>query len=160
MVEAVSDDRELIRGIPQGSVIGVILFVLCTNNFSYAVSLTYCRTGNYADDTNMQITARSFQELRMLANGCMSRANDWFRDNYLLLNKDKSTFVNFHTVQSKRKQPQSITLSSGEVQLAEHVKFLGLHIDHRILNQYLDQNALLSVYYATFYTVLRYGIVF
>ena len=30
----------------------------------------------------------------------------------------------------------------------------------RILKQYLDQNALLSVYYATFYTVLRYGIVF
>ena len=116
----------------------------------------------------------------MLADGCISRANDWFRDNYLLLNKDKSTFVNFHTMQSKRKQPQSITLSSGEVQLAEHVNFLGLHIDQhlkwdrhvevlvgrlsrvcytfRILKQYLDQNALLSVYYATFYTVLRYGI--
>ena len=112
----------------------------------------------------------------------MSRANDWFRDNYPLLNKDKSTFVNFHTVQSKRQQPQSITLSFGEVRLEEHVKFLGLHIDQhlkwirhievlvgrlsrvcytfRILKQYLDQNALLSVYYSTFYTVLRYFIVF
>ena len=82
---------ELISGVPQGSVLGPLLFNIYLNDLF--LQFTNTHVCNFADDTTLSACSLSLEELlRDLENDTLS-AIIWFENNYMKLNQDKCHFL-------------------------------------------------------------------
>lgn len=169
-------------GVPQGSIAGPILFVLYINDLPHIVNNKSSFVTNYADDSNLLITASTYQGITRQTSSLMSNANEWFAGNKLILNRDKTSVVIFKTKQSRFETPTNITVNDTVLSVCDSTKFLGIHIDEflswnyhieylckklngvcycvRILSRYSNLNTLKIVYFASFESLIRYGVVF
>lgn len=116
-----SDLVGLKYGVPQGSVLGPLLFLISINDLPHNV---VCRTVLYADDTTFLNISNNFSELSNLVNVSLADAGVWFKANGYLLNENKTENVIF-------------SLRPYDNELADHgvvdsVKFLGVHVDHQL----------------------------
>ena len=91
-----SDPGNLTCGIPQGSILGPLLFLLYVNDRSQAVK---CELFLYADDTCLTFQHENVKEIEDQLNLNFSRLCDWFIDNKLSihLGKDKTKSILFGT---------------------------------------------------------------
>ena len=86
-------------GVPQGSVLGPLLFLLYVNDL--------CRSSDkllfysFADDTNLLYADRDTNSLERVVNADLSKVQEWLVANKLTLNAKKSNFVIFHPYQKK-----------------------------------------------------------
>ena len=86
-------------GVPQGSVLGPLLFLLYVNDL--------CRSSDklsfylFADDTNLLYADRDINCLERVVNAELSKIQEWLIANRLTLNAKKSNFVIFHPYQKK-----------------------------------------------------------
>ena len=104
-----SEYLEVTLGVPQGSVIGPLLFILYTNDITELCDNS-CVITNYADDTNLLLTASSLPTLIDNTKLVMSKASDWFTKNKLILNSSKTNIVLFKTSRSKILPPEEICI--------------------------------------------------
>ena len=175
-----SEYLEVTLGVPQGSVIGPLLFILYTNDITELCDNS-CVITNYADDTNLLLTASSLPTLIDNTKLVMSKASDWFTKNKLILNSSKTNIVLFKTSRSKILPPEEICIKNASIKLNNSTKFLGMildsnlcydkHIDSilsrlgkvcytlRVLRQYLDYQTMKVVYHSNFESHIRYGII-
>ena len=79
------------NGIPQGSGLGPLLFLVYVNDLSNAVH--YSQTGIYADDTGLYATGFSILEIEASLNKDLSRLCSWLHANKLSINAVKSKFM-------------------------------------------------------------------
>ena len=119
-------------GVPQGSIIGPILFILFTTDLS--AHLTHGVLISYADDTVHVDCAypneSGLVDLKARLELTMCELNDWFSSNSLKLNEKKT---NFTLVGSKHSLTKSINFSfkinDAVLLLSENVKILGVVVD-------------------------------
>ena len=150
------------HGIPQGFILGPLLFLLCRNDLPQFVN--YKSTPVlFADNTNIFFT----------------HTNTWLKSNYLSLNKKKC--IHFKTRNSPSVD-MKIGLNNKLMPNALFTKFLGLtiestlswriHIDHpttklstacyisRSMKPRMSHKTLVLNYHSLFHTVMSYGIIF
>lgn len=168
----------VLHGIPQGSVIGPLLFNLYTNDIYNFISdiLVFM----YADDTTLFITSDSLQETKNISNVAINRLYEWFCSNKLSLNENKTNLLLFHTPQRRQNIQCDIHIGNKFIEQQSTAKFLGLIVqdnmlwdDHctnlskilhtkaylfRSLRNNLKIETLLNVYYAEVQSRLLYGI--
>ena len=166
-------------GVPQGSVLGPLLFLIYINDLCFSVPEENPAV-LYADDTNCLFIHRSLPDLQTLAQTEIENLSLYFKQNRLTLNSLKTFIVDFCC----RGPPDNAQLNIGadKIKNINSTKLLGVDIDsnlnwhihtdnlsaklnsicfaHRILSNSCSIEVLRIAYFAYFHSHLSYGIVF
>ena len=111
-------------GVPQGSVLGPLLFLIYINDLPNSSSkLSFYL---FADDTNIYFESHSLTNLQKVVNKELRHVKKWLDANKLALNVGKTNFVIFHSPQKSLNANINIKIGNQYVKQAKYVKFLGL----------------------------------
>ena len=127
-----SDYQEVSCGVPQGSVLGPLLFLIYINdlpNVSKVLSFYV-----FVDDTNIFYSSRDLFTLQKVMNRELKKVKKWLDANQLALNIDKTNFVIFHSPQKNFAEQIIIKFMKKKIQRKISVKFLGVLLNLTLLN--------------------------
>ena len=123
-------------GMPQGSILGPLLYLLYVNDISKS---TQGHILSFADDTSMYISDSNIENLYRRANIAMDDLYDWFCANRLSLNPKKTKFIVIKPFQ-RHYYCTNLSVCVNNVPLMQigssfgekSTKFLGIHIDESL----------------------------
>lgn len=117
-------------GVPQGSILGPLLFLIYINDLpNYASNL--CETVLFADDTSLVFKVNRGNNCSDEVNSALSKVSHWFNSNNLALNPKKTKCVKF-SLPNVEQTKLNINLNDDEVDFTESTKFLGITLDSRL----------------------------
>ena len=135
-----SEAETTLCGVPQGSVLGPLLFLLYINDIYKSSSLFAFYL--FADDTSIILANNNLKELETLVNRELGNVNEWLKANKLSLNIKKSNFVIFRPRQKNMpfipriRILDSVTNTYANLEMKDYVKYLGLMIDSNLSWKY------------------------
>ena len=94
-----SDLAAINCGVPQGSVLGLLLFLLHINDLNQAIKS--CKIHYFADDTNLLCLSNSIKKLNIQVNADLKYLVNWLHANKISLNVKKTEMVIFKSKQKK-----------------------------------------------------------
>ena len=182
--EHISSKAKITCGVPQGSVLGPLLFLLyvndmyqCSNKFNFYL---------FADDTNILYANKNLKTLEVTVNAELRNLCDWLTSNKLSLNINKSNFVLFHHFQKRANYSPNICIFDNEnsrnvsLKSKDYIKYLGVVIDKNLswkfhidavatkiskivgliakLRHFTPRRVLLNIYQALIQPYLTYGL--
>ena len=122
-----SEVCDLTCGVPQGSILGPLLFLCYVNDMPSSVN---CMLLQYADDSALVVSDKSPDFIGQLLSSNLDKCNKWLVDNKLSLHMGKTELILFGSKNKLRKiENYSITCYGQTIQATPTVKYLGLEID-------------------------------
>ena len=118
-----SDIKTIHNGVPQGSVLGPILFLLYINDLHKCI--TYSDTFHFADDTNLLNISDDYKTLQNNVNRDLISLNEWLLANKISLNKEKTELIYFHKVRSQIPIDLKIKMNGKRLFHTKKIKYLG-----------------------------------
>ena len=130
-INGIESERHMIQcGVPQGSILGPLLFLIYMNDLA-AVSNTLCPI-LFADDTNLLISNRNFSALMNEVNNGLHAFSKWFQTNKLALNVKKSHFMIFAGRMNYNLDSVKVYIDGEEMIKVTSTRFLGILIDEKL----------------------------
>ena len=131
-----SSKEILLSGVPQGSVLGPLLFLIYVNDICN--SCNQLKFYLFADDTNLLYADKNLKSLESTVNNELSKVYAWLIANKLSLNIKKSNFVIFRPRQKKLpyqvhlKVIDHLSNSYVSLECKSYVKYLGVLVDENL----------------------------
>ena len=167
-------------GVPQGSILGPLLFLLYINDL--------CKASNiitpimFADDTNLFYSNKNIKILFKEMNIELKNISEWLRANKLSINIDKTNFILFHSNRDKDHLPlklPTLCITDAPIKQVVSTKFLGVQIDENInwthhitltenklakqlgllykAKPFLNRKSMINLYFSFIHTYINYG---
>lgn len=129
--------KTLLGGVPQGSILGPLLFNLYINDI---VNIDKgCKIIVYADDTSLYFQEPTLHELEIKANTALRHLNMWSISNSLSINVSKTKAVLFRPKNKTIDLDLRLTIGACNVELVKTVKNLGVVFhEHMFWNDHVD----------------------
>ena len=89
-----SSTKSIEYGVPQGSILGPLFFILFMNDFSRASQLLFSIL--FADDTSVFLIGKEYTQLIVSVNKELKKVSPWLNANGLAINVKKTHFMVFH----------------------------------------------------------------
>ena len=126
-----SDITDIINGVPQGSILGPLLFSIHINDLIRTSNI--CKFIMYADDTTIYFSLEDFDpdNVSNEINNEVEKITKWLQINKLSLNTQKTKLMVFHRKQKHIKE-LNIVINGTKIDRVESFNFLGLTIDETL----------------------------
>ena len=127
----ISKEESVESGVPQGSILGPLLFLCFTNDLPEYLE-KYCTVFSYADDTQLLVEAKNSDELQQKIEAVVDAAQNWYNNNFMKNNTSKTEIIVFNPT----KDPCNISLKTEEngkekiITPKRKIKILGVFIDN------------------------------
>ena len=132
----ISSSRDLSFGVPQGSVLGPILFSLYNAPMTDIIRQHGLEFHLYADDTQMYLTFNPINEelptIKSNIESCVSDIRVWMSSNCLKLNDDKSELLIFHSQRVPRPNITAIDIGEESISPVESCRNIGVIYDETL----------------------------
>ena len=140
-----SNKAIIICGVPQGSILGSVLFLLYINNMVQAVN---CDLLLYADDTGLIFQHKDVNIIKHQLNRNFSNICDWLVDNKLSIHfgEDKTKSIDF-TPLNKCKKLRRLNISYGSLKIKQYseVTYLGCILDESLSGESIALNVVSKI---------------
>lgn len=177
--QTLSNPCKLTTGVPQGTILGPLLFLIYINDIFSA--LPEGCVVSYADDTILLVSGETWLKVEQKANEHLKKIYSWLGQNKLSLNLDKSVYIMFTNHMDTKPTNFVLKINKRVINPVQSTKYLGITIDSTLkwtshiknivkktrylifvmakLKNLLNTESLLSIYHGLFKSVATYGII-
>ena len=127
--ESVSPWLELIRGVPQGTILGPLLFTLYVNDIIDQID---CDAAQYADDTLLFTASTDVNEACEILERNCSQLVHYFNMHKMQVNVDKTDFIVFKPKQNQTLNDICLKVQGKTNERSSEIKYLGIFIDDKL----------------------------
>ena len=129
---SLSNSYSLTCGVPQGTILGPLLFLLYINDLPNCLS--NCKPRMYADDTHLTYAGSNLENVQFCLNEDLANVFNWLQANKLTLNMTKTEFMLIGSRQRLNTLTASptITMNNTQVSQVTTTKSLGVIIDDKL----------------------------
>ena len=130
--DVITSESRVTCGIPQGSILGPLLFLLYINDLPDCLRQVSPRL--FADDTNLTAAGETIEEVELAMNNDLLRIKEWLLANKLSLNVAKTEFLligSDHKLNNLDSQP-CVNIGHDSIKQVQHSKVLGVEIDENL----------------------------
>jgi hypothetical protein len=124
-----SSTKPIIHGVPQGSVLGPLLFLIYINDLHVAIK--HSKVYHFADDTNLLNIGKSPQKMQKEINADLKILYRWLLANKISLNCDKTEIIFFHKPGDKP-PPLNIKMNGCRIYPSKYLRYLGIYLDETL----------------------------
>jgi len=164
-------------GVPQGSILGPLLFLIYINDFRLCLSSGTAQ--HFADDTIILNSSKSTKKIKANMSRDITSIYDWLCANRLSLNAKKTEVMLFQPKNKKEFTKMTLKIKETKISVSNKVKYLGVILDSRLtwrdhlselskklsrangllskIRHYADTGTLVSLYYSLFHSHMTYG---
>ena len=122
-----SEQSEIITGVPQGSILGPLFFIVFMNDMPMTTR-TITNVDMYADDSTISACGKNVEEIEIKLNNDLEEISNWCDENRMVVNVEETKIMIVTTRQKWQHLDQPD--EGDKLQVIENERLLGLHVDN------------------------------